>query len=91
MLAKHPAVADVACVGVPNEEWGEEVKALVQLVPGSTGDAALAKELQAFCAEHLSSQKVPRSVEYLEEIPRSEAGKVYRKALRDRYWGERKI
>nr|WP_183410154.1 AMP-binding protein [Litorivivens lipolytica] len=91
VLTQHPAVADVACVGVPSEEWGEEVKALVQLNPGTVADESLSEALRDFCAQHLSRQKVPRSVDYLDEIPRSEAGKVYRKALRDRYWGDRKI
>ncbi len=86
LLVKHEAVADVACVGVPNTEWGEEVKALVQLLPGYSGDAAMTEALISHCQKNLASQKVPRSIEYLEEIPRSEAGKVYRRALRDRYW-----
>jgi len=86
ILIKHEAVADVACVGVPNVEWGEEVKALIQLKEGERGDSALADALIAHCEATLAKQKVPRSVEFLDLIPRSEAGKVYRRALRDRYW-----
>jgi long-chain acyl-CoA synthetase len=86
ILSKHDAVADVACVGVPNIEWGEEVKALVQLSDSVSASDALASELIAHCEQHLAKQKIPRSVEFLDLIPRSEAGKVYRRALRDRYW-----
>lgn len=86
VLLRHEAVADVACVGVPNTEWGEEVKALVQLRPGVDGTEALAQALIAHCEAHLAKQKIPRTVEFLDTIPRSEAGKVYRRALRDRYW-----
>lgn len=86
ILIKHESVADVACVGVPNAEWGEEVKALIQLKAGVVASAALAEALIAHCEQQLAKQKVPRSVDFLDEIPRSEAGKVYRRALRDRYW-----
>jgi long-chain acyl-CoA synthetase len=73
-------------VGVPNPEWGEEVKALVQLQAGIEGNEALSHALIAHCEAHLAKQKIPRTVEFLDAIPRSEAGKVYRRALRDRYW-----
>ncbi len=86
VLTTHRMVADVACVGVPNVEWGEEVKALVQLKTGASASGTLAAELIAHCEQHLAKQKIPRSVEFLDVIPRSEAGKVYRRALRDRYW-----
>lgn len=83
VLIKHPAVQDVACVGVPNVDLGEEVKAVVQLVEGAS---ATADELIAHCDGSLAKQKWPRSVDFVDEIPRSEAGKVYRRALRDSYW-----
>ena len=86
ILIKHEAVADVACVGVPNAEWGEEVKALIQLKASVTASDELAEALLAHCEAFLAKQKIPRSVEFLDLIPRSEAGKVYRRALRDRYW-----
>lgn len=86
VLIKHEAVADVACVGVPNAEWGEEVKALVQLMDHTAASDELAQALIAHCTSFLAKQKTPRTVEFLDLIPRSEAGKVYRRALRDRYW-----
>lgn len=89
VLATHPAIADVACVGVPSADWGEEVKAVVQLREGHAGSSQLSEELIALCADRLAKQKTPRSVDYVDELPRSHAGKVLRKNLRQRYWSDR--
>ena len=86
LLVTHPKVADVAVIGVPNEEFGEEVKAVVQpAVPGTEG-SALAAELIAYCRANLSHIKCPRSVDFEAELPRSPTGKLYKRLLRDRYW-----
>lgn len=84
-LASHPAVADVGVVGVPSDEWGEEVKAVVELVPGRELDGNLVSELQAHCRERLSAVKCPRSFDAVAALPRNEAGKLSRRDLRDRY------
>ena len=88
LLINHPKVADVAVIGVPNEDFGEEVKAVVQ--PADWGDAgpALADELIAYCRAHLSHIKCPRTVDFEEELPRHPTGKLYKRLIRDRYWGK---
>jgi acyl-CoA synthetase (AMP-forming)/AMP-acid ligase II len=87
LLITHPKVADVAVIGVPNEDFGEEVKAVVQPMDwNQTGDA-LAEELIAFCKENLSAIKCPRSVDFDKELPRHPTGKLYKRLVRDRYWG----
>ncbi len=92
VLARHPAVADVACVGVPHPDWGEEVKAVVLLCEGASASEALAEELIAFVKPQLAKQKWPRSVDFVDALPRNAAGKVQRKQLRARYWlGEEQI
>ncbi len=88
LLITHPKVADAAVFGVPNADLGEEVKAVVQPIPGVEGDDELARELTEFCGEHLSRQKVPRSIDFDPELPRLPTGKLYKRVLRDRYWGE---
>ena len=67
---------------------GEEVKAIVQVMPDVEADDALTEELLAFCREHLSRQKVPRSIDFDPALPRLPTGKLYKRKLRDRYWGE---
>jgi len=90
LLITHPKVADAAVFGVPNEDLGEEVKAVVQPMPGIRPDAALGAELIAFCREHLASIKCPRSVDFEAQLPRLPTGKLYKRELRDRYWGDHK-
>jgi long-chain acyl-CoA synthetase len=90
VLLRHEAVADVATVGVPNEEWGEEVKAVVRLRDGFEPADALAEELIALCRASLAHYKCPRSVDFVEELPRHDTGKIYRRLVRDRYWAGRR-
>ncbi|AUC94377.1 acyl-CoA synthetase [Bradyrhizobium sp. SK17] len=89
LLITHPKVADAAVFGVPNVDLGEEVKAVVQPAEGIAPGPELADELIAFCAGSLSRQKVPRSVDFEAELPRLPTGKLYKRLLRDRYWGNK--
>jgi long-chain acyl-CoA synthetase len=89
LLITHPKVADAAVFGVPNVDLGEEVKAVVQPMPGVAPDAELAAELIAYCRQHLAGIKCPRSVDFEVELPRLPTGKLYKRVLRDRYWGDR--
>ena len=89
LLITHPKVADAAVFGVPNVDLGEEVKAVVQPMPGVEPCGELAEELIAFCSQSLSRQKVPRSIDFEAELPRLPTGKLYKRLLRDRYWGDK--
>ncbi len=86
LLITHPRVADAAVFGVPNEEMGEEVKAVVQLMPDFAPGAEMEAELIAFCRDHLAHHKCPRSIDFEEELPRLPTGKLYKAPLRERYW-----
>jgi long-chain acyl-CoA synthetase len=89
LLIVHPKVADAAVFGVPNEDLGEEVKAVVQVMPGVGTGPGLEAELIGYCRERLAHMKCPRTVDFLDELPRLPTGKLYKRLLRDRYWGER--
>jgi long-chain acyl-CoA synthetase len=88
ILVTHPAVADVAVFGIPNDDLGEEVKAVVQPIDMATAGPELAAELLAFCAQHLARYKVPRTLDFEAELPRLPTGKLYKRILRDRYMGK---
>jgi long-chain acyl-CoA synthetase len=85
-LIKHEAVADSATVGVPHDEWGEQVKAVILLKPGYEPSDLLAQEILAFARDSLPGFKVPRSLDFVTSLPRSEAGKIQRGKVRAPYW-----
>jgi acyl-CoA synthetase (AMP-forming)/AMP-acid ligase II len=86
VLINHPDVADVAVFGVPNEDFGEEVKAVVEPTSMAEAGPALAQELITYCKGHLADIKCPRSIDFRPELPRHPTGKLYKRLLRDRYW-----
>ncbi len=88
LIITHPKVADVAVVGAPHEEMGEEVVAVVQPVDWSEAGDALAAELSAFARANLSHVKTPRRIDFMAELPRHPTGKLYKRLIRDAYWGK---
>ncbi|MEZ5373034.1 MAG: acyl-CoA synthetase [Microthrixaceae bacterium] len=86
VLASHPDVYDVAVIGVPNEDFGEEVKAVVHLMDGVEASDERAAELIAYCRERLADIKCPRSVDFTDELPRLPTGKLLKRLLKDKYW-----
>lgn len=88
-MMQHPAVHDVCTIGVPNDEWGEEVKSVVQLNPGYEPGDALAAELIEFTREHVAHYKCPKTVDFEEDLPRLPTGKIQRRLVREPYWAGR--
>ncbi len=86
VLITHPSVGDVAVFGIPNQEWGEEIKAVVEPAPGVEASDVLTRELLELCLKQLAKFKVPRSIEYTDTMPRDPNGKLYKRKLRDPYW-----
>jgi acyl-CoA synthetase (AMP-forming)/AMP-acid ligase II len=86
LLTTHPKVFDAAVFGVPNADFGEEVKAVVQLMPGVAPSPELEGELRAWLSERLAAIKQPRSYDYVDSLPRLPTGKLLKRVLRERYW-----
>jgi acyl-CoA synthetase (AMP-forming)/AMP-acid ligase II len=89
LLIDHPKVYDVAVFGIPDPEMGERVHAVVQPTAWDDAGPGLEQELLAYCRAHLSHYKCPQAVDFDRELPREQTGKLYKRLLRDRYWGDK--
>jgi long-chain acyl-CoA synthetase len=85
-LLSHPKVGDAAVFGIPDDDWGESVKAVIEPAAGIQAGKDLADEIVAFCLEHIAKFKVPKSIDFMPELPRDPNGKLYKRKLRDPYW-----
>ena len=86
VLLSHPKVGDAAVFGIPHEDWGEEVKAVIEPAEGVVANEALAQEIMGFCTGKLATFKTPKSIDFTDELPRDPNGKLYKRKLRDPYW-----
>jgi long-chain acyl-CoA synthetase len=86
VLLSHPKVGDAAVFGIPHEDWGEEVKAVIEPAEGVEGNDELAAEILAFCGDKLAKFKTPKTIDFTNEMPRDPNGKLYKRKLRDPYW-----
>jgi len=85
-MIQHPKVVDMAVSGIPNDDWGEEVKAVVELADGVEPGDAVRQDIYAFLKPRLAKMKTPRSIDFIDEMPRDPNGKLYKRRLRDPYW-----
>jgi len=86
VLLTHPKVGDAAVFGIPHDDWGEEVKAVIEPAEGVDASDALAEEILAYCSDKLAKFKTPKTIDFTNEMPRDPNGKLYKRKLRDPYW-----
>ncbi len=86
VLLTHPKIADAAVFGIPNEDWGEEVKAVIEPAPGVDASPALAQEIHDYCVQKTAKYKCPKTIDFIATMPRDPNGKLYKRKLRDPYW-----
>jgi len=89
VLLSYPKVGDAAVFGIPHEDWGEEVKAVIEPADGVSASPELAAEILEFCGDKLARFKTPKSIDFIDEMPRDPNGKLYKRKLRDPYWAGR--
>jgi len=86
VLIQHPKVSDIAVFGIPDNDWGESVKAVIELVDGEQPSDTIVAEIQAYASENLAKYKLPKSIDFIDQLPRLPTGKLYKRLLRDKYW-----